>query len=178
MSHARLPFHRVQQWTGEYFIPAALNQVGLHIHLGHGGDPCPVEPDLNPMEEFNPMTVDDDETEQWEEHSQSQSMPCADHATLLCIVDRSGIHDLPVHWCRCAGHLNDDRQLFAMGLFPATFKLIKTAFTFHVLNDFRIENLECKTAALNFYNKLRRMTSNSFPDSVKVSLHSSECPFC
>jgi hypothetical protein len=136
------------------------------------------------MEEFNPMVVDDDDEDKWEDDNlgfghfgQTQSMPCADHVTMVCIVDRSGVHDLPVHWCRCPHHLSDDRQLFAMGLFPATFKLIKTAFTFHVLNDFRIENLECKTAALNFYNKLRRMTSNSFPDLVKVSLKPSEHPF-
>jgi hypothetical protein len=133
------------------------------------------------MEEFAPMAVDDDGKDTWEEgdlgfgyFSQTKSVPSADRVTTLCIVDRSGVHDLPVHWCRCPGHISDDRQLFAMGLFPATFKFVKTAFTFHVLDDFRIENLECKTAALNFYSKLRRMTSNSFPDSVQVSLNPSE----
>src|ERR1700675_2234238 len=87
---------------------------------------------------------------------------------MMCLVDHSGVHDIPVHWCQCPGHLTDERQLFAIGLFPSTFTSIKTAFTFQVLDDFRMDNLECKTAALTFYNKLRCITSKAFPDSVKV----------
>ncbi|KDQ52387.1 hypothetical protein JAAARDRAFT_114172, partial [Jaapia argillacea MUCL 33604] len=35
------PFHQVEQWTGEFFTPPWLWQVGVSLHLGHRGDPCP-----------------------------------------------------------------------------------------------------------------------------------------
>jgi hypothetical protein len=41
-------------------------------------------------------------------------------------------------------------------------------FTFRVLNDFLIDNLECSTSAMNYYSKLRRMTSSMFPHLVPV----------
>lgn len=40
-SHQRLPFHRVQKWTGEYFMPSWLREVGVCLHLGHSGGLCP-----------------------------------------------------------------------------------------------------------------------------------------
>jgi|ERR1700744_392543 hypothetical protein len=39
--HQRLPFHRVQKWTGKFFIPSWLREVGISLHLGHSGDSCP-----------------------------------------------------------------------------------------------------------------------------------------
>lgn len=53
-------------------------------------------------------------------------------------------------------------------MFPASFKKIKTTFTFQVLDDFLTDNRECKTAAMNYFNKLRRLTSNTFPHTVPV----------
>lgn len=186
-SHSRLPFHRVEEWTGEFFKPAWLRDVGVEIHLGHGGSPCPLEQDFNPLEDFDDsaMDVDNEDNSEydWEDREDSDDEEPPLNAfrdsirptgssgkavTFMCIVDRSGIHHLPIRWCRCPGHSPDDRQLFSMGLFPSTFKKIKTAFTFQVLDEFRIDNLECKTAAFNFYQKLKRITSNAFPDSVKV----------
>ena len=41
-------------------------------------------------------------------------------------------------------------------------------FTFRVLNDFLMDNLECGTSAMNYYSKLRRMTSSMFPHLVLV----------
>ncbi|KAF8260218.1 hypothetical protein EI94DRAFT_1458219, partial [Lactarius quietus] len=40
-SHQRLPFHRVQKWTGKYFMPSWLWEIGVNLHLGHSGDVCP-----------------------------------------------------------------------------------------------------------------------------------------
>ncbi|KAF8259615.1 hypothetical protein EI94DRAFT_1468206, partial [Lactarius quietus] len=40
-SHQRLPFHRVQKWTGKYFMPSWLREIGVNLHLGHSGDVCP-----------------------------------------------------------------------------------------------------------------------------------------
>ncbi|KAL4070615.1 hypothetical protein J3A83DRAFT_4358749 [Scleroderma citrinum] len=54
-------------------------------------------------------------------------------------------------------------QLTMAGLFPATTKQPRTAFTFHVLDDFIRDNVECGTLAMNYYSKLWRITSNGFP---------------
>ncbi|KDQ49018.1 hypothetical protein JAAARDRAFT_112798, partial [Jaapia argillacea MUCL 33604] len=35
-----------------------------------------------------------------------------------------------------------------------------------VLDHFHIDAVECKTAALNFYSKLQRITDNAFPDRL------------
>ncbi|KAG1740442.1 uncharacterized protein EDB91DRAFT_1082000 [Suillus paluster] len=54
-------------------------------------------------------------------------------------------------------------QLFQTGLFPASFTRPKTAFTFSVLDNFLLDNLECGTSAMNYYSKIRRLTSSIFP---------------
>ncbi|KAG1862833.1 hypothetical protein DFJ58DRAFT_656749, partial [Suillus subalutaceus] len=55
----------------------------------------------------------------------------------------------------CASALGPDMQLFEISLFPASFTSPKTAFTFAVLDDFLLDNLECGTSAMNYYSKLR-----------------------
>jgi len=40
-SHQKLPFHRVQRWTGKYFISSWMREVGISLCLGHSGDLCP-----------------------------------------------------------------------------------------------------------------------------------------
>jgi hypothetical protein len=54
-------------------------------------------------------------------------------------------------------------------LYPSTIKYPATAFTFSVLDNFHIDAVECKTSAYNFFNKIRRVTNNEFPDTVPVS---------
>jgi hypothetical protein len=59
-------------------------------------------------------------------------------------------------------------QLMMTGLFPATFSKPKTAFTFRVLEEFHLDNLECKTTPSQFFGRLRRLTNYEFPDTVPV----------
>ena len=59
-------------------------------------------------------------------------------------------------------------QLMMAGLFPATFHNPKTAFTFRVLEDFHLDNLECKTTPSQFFSRLRRLTNDEFPNTVPV----------
>ena len=59
-------------------------------------------------------------------------------------------------------------QLMAAGLFPATFQNPKTAFTFRVLEEFHMDNRECKTTPNQFISRLRRLTSDEFPNTVPV----------
>ncbi|KAF8260224.1 hypothetical protein EI94DRAFT_1773742 [Lactarius quietus] len=85
---------------------------------------------------------------------------------IITVVDRSGIHDIGVSWCQCSGAPKSDMQLMMAGLFPATFNNPKTAFTFHVLEDFHLDNLTCKTTPSQFFSHLRRLTNNKFPNTV------------
>jgi hypothetical protein len=65
-----------------------------------------------------------------------------DSNPVITIIDRSGVHEIGVRWC-CPNAPESDMQLMAAGLFPATFQNPKTAFTFQVLEEFHLDNLEC-----------------------------------
>ncbi|KAG2071463.1 hypothetical protein BDR04DRAFT_1128093 [Suillus decipiens] len=72
----------------------------------------------------------------------------------MVIIDKSRVHHLEVRCCHCPNALSSDIQL------P------KTAFTFRVLDDFLLDNLECGTLAMNYYSKLWQMTLSMFPHLV------------
>ncbi|KAG1786720.1 uncharacterized protein HD556DRAFT_1434677 [Suillus plorans] len=84
----------------------------------------------------------------------------------MVIVDKSGVHRLEIRCCECPNAMSPDIQMFRHGFFPASFNRPKTVFTFRVLNDFLLDSLECGTSAMNYYSKLRRMTSSMFPHLV------------
>jgi hypothetical protein len=88
--------------------------------------------------------------------------------TIITIVDRSGVHEIGASWCSCPDAPGRDMQLMMAGLFPATFRNPKTAFTFRVLEDFHLDNLECKTTPSQFFSRLRRLTNEEFPNTVPV----------
>ena len=56
-----------------------------------------------------------------------------------------------------------------MGLYPATVKQPATAFTFRALDNFLLANKISGNAAQSYFERLRRLTSPSFPDDVPVS---------
>lgn len=91
-------------------------------------------------------------------HADSKGQP------LLIIVHSSGVHQLPVRPCSCPDAEPFHLQLLNLGMYPASQARPKTVFTFGVLDEFLMENRECKVSAMSFYSKLKRMTSN-------VSLH-------
>jgi len=85
----------------------------------------------------------------------------------VTIVDVSGIHHLPVVFCSCdTADSQLDIAYLRMGLFPTSFERIQMLFTLDVLKDFRLSNLECKTSAYQYYQKLRRLTCPAFPTAV------------
>ncbi|KAG1720014.1 hypothetical protein EDB19DRAFT_1966658 [Suillus lakei] len=86
--------------------------------------------------------------------------------SMTTIVDKSGVHTHIIKYCMCTDAPSADLQLFRLGLFPASFTQPKTTFTFDVLDDFLLDNFECGTSAMNYYSKLRRMTTNVFPHLV------------
>jgi hypothetical protein len=167
-------------------------QVGVEIHLGHGGNACPTrrqcagsdpdgteaqdghgydgaaddEPDGGDVDDIEGEWVDEDDDE--DEDDEDYGLPKLKGEDVCVVVDKSGVHRIRVRPCVCNGCPPTDLQCLDMGLFPASLRRIKTLFTFAVLDDFRMDNLECKTSGLNYYNKLRRLTSNEFPRSVPV----------
>jgi hypothetical protein len=84
------------------------------------------------------------------------------------VVNQTGIFDMDILFCICSNKLPRDEQLLQAGLFPSSYKQIETAFTFSVLDDFLIDNLECKTTAQQYYSKLQIVTNRMFPDNVPV----------
>ena len=92
------------------------------------------------------------------------------HRSKLIIVASTGVFKRWIRWCHCAKSSDQYVQLLLRAkLFPASFKNPKTAFTFDVLDHFRLDALECNTAAMNFMSKIRRMTDEAFPSRVPVS---------
>ncbi len=87
---------------------------------------------------------------------------------VVTIIDRSGVHEIGVRWCCCPNAPKCDMQLMVAGLFLATFRNPKTAFTFRVLEEFHLDNLECKTTPSQFFSCLKRLTSDEFPNIVPV----------
>ncbi|KAG1787558.1 uncharacterized protein HD556DRAFT_1246604, partial [Suillus plorans] len=153
--HSLMPFHRISQWTGGFFEGTSLTKIGLEVHLGHAGEPCPRLTDE--------WCDTDDEGDQLTE---GPWIPLVNDPRTTTVVDTSGLHSMMIRFCQCAGALSHDMQLFKTSLFPASFTSPKTAFTFAVLDDFLLDNLECGTSAMNFYSKLRRITSSVFPHLV------------
>ena len=88
--------------------------------------------------------------------------------TLMIVVDSAGVFEMEVLFCACSDAKPMHEQLLRTCLFPATFKQIETVFSFSVLDNFLIDNLECKTTAQQYFSKLQSMTSSIFPDNVPV----------
>ncbi len=86
----------------------------------------------------------------------------------VTVIDKSGIHHLPVVKCLCPNAPEEHLQYLELGLFPSSYQIIKTVFTFGRAPpaDFRLSNLECKTTAYQYYSKLRRLTCPAFPKMV------------
>jgi hypothetical protein len=77
------------------------------------------------------------------------------HCHELTVMDISGVHQAWIKWCNCTNSKHEqEHHLLHMGLFPVSYKNIKTVFTFQVLNDFWMSNLECKTLVYQYYSKL------------------------
>jgi hypothetical protein len=139
--HAPHPFHRPQQWKDGSFENISLCDLGYVITLGHSIS--------------GPSCVDGDNL-------------FGDRRMRLIHIN--GVFEHYVRFCRCQGAISDHEQLFVYRLFPSSFDRPETAFTLDVLDYFGIDAMECKTSAQSFFQKLRRVTNNAFPDKVPVCL--------
>ncbi|KIN96427.1 hypothetical protein M404DRAFT_163087, partial [Pisolithus tinctorius Marx 270] len=160
--HKHQPFHRVEQWNGTFFEESSLQLAGLVLHVGHGGKHCPAGGCSN-----NEVTTE--EEDDWEDVDQDGCPPnlqAPKNQSCLIVVHTNGIHYCNVRYCRCPGAEDSHIQLMWAGMFPATTKAARTAFTFQVLDGFVQDNVECGTSVMNFYSKLCHITSNAFPHLV------------
>ncbi|KIK81906.1 hypothetical protein PAXRUDRAFT_53947, partial [Paxillus rubicundulus Ve08.2h10] len=115
-----------------------------------------------------PQEVPDKE---WEHSKPAAWPPCLwvpDTPGYLSVVDTSGVHYCNLAYCNYTGSPYPHIQLLGAGLFPASTARLSIAFTFKVLDDFLPDNVECWTVALNYFSKLKRITSNVFPHLMPV----------
>jgi hypothetical protein len=145
-----------------------------------GPVPVPHQPIPQPVydsDQPDPINDDDSDDPEWEDvpaFSNTDSVPLRtptptiDEHDLhhLLIVDSSGIISLPVIWCACDDTAGKDLLLLDLQMWTASYENIKTVFTFDCLDDYRLSNLECKTSAYQYYQKLRRLTNPAFFQSV------------
>lgn len=139
-THTHHPFHRPQRWRDGSFENVPLCDLGYVFALGHSCSGRFCQDDENLFGDRR-MTV----------------------------VHVNGVFELCVRFCRCEGASSEHEQLFSHRLFPSTFNRPETAFTLDVLDYYGIDAMECKTSAQSFFQKLRRVTNNAFPDEVPVS---------
>ncbi|KAN0136041.1 hypothetical protein V8E53_006202 [Lactarius tabidus] len=78
-----------------------------------------------------------------------------------------GVFTMEILFCTCSNSESKDTQVLQMCLFPSTYKQIETAFSFSALDNFLVDNLECKTNAQQYFSKLQSITSTMFPDYVQ-----------
>ncbi|KZT52119.1 hypothetical protein CALCODRAFT_420767, partial [Calocera cornea HHB12733] len=132
--HSRNPLHWIETWNGDFFERTSLQKLGLTIHLGHRGLPCPTTSSATPV--------------------------------AFTIVHINGVHNVSLAFCSCDGASERYLQLLGSRLFPVTYELPKTAFTFAVLKDFHLHTLCSKKSAYDYYAKLVRQTSDVSPASA------------
>jgi len=168
--HQESPFHFIEKWTGSFFQATSLNEEGFTLNLCHDGVSCPgSNPEAETQNTQAGTQGTGGGTQETKAGTQGAQQPAGDKKCLV-VVDVSGVHQLQIGWCRCKDAPAADIQLLRRRLFPASISNPSTAFTFGLLNHFYIDSVECKTSALSFFSKLRRLTNDSDPDSVPVCL--------
>ncbi|KAF8433100.1 hypothetical protein L210DRAFT_3507212 [Boletus edulis BED1] len=69
----------------------------------------------------------------------------------------NGVHFINVNYYHCPGSLLVHQQLLRGRLFPVTLQRPSTAFTFHMLDDFIWDNLECVPSLIREKNRYREL---------------------
>jgi hypothetical protein len=149
-----------------------MHQLTLDLH--HYPDDCPSVPINIETQMMFGLDISDEGDEFADGYDPLEPSASTTHSgtrSHLIIISSTGIFRRSIRWCHCAKSPDQYVQLLLRAkLFPASFKNPKTAFTFEVLDHFRVDALECKTAAMNFMSKIQRITDEAFPSRVPVSL--------
>jgi hypothetical protein len=89
----------------------------------------------------------------------------------MTVVHVNGVFEHCVRFCKCQNAKPQHIQLFDHRLFSSTFDRPETAFSLDVLEYYSIDSMECKTSSQSFFQKLRRVTNNAFPEDIPVSFY-------
>jgi hypothetical protein len=81
---------------------------------------------------------------------------------LITVLDVNGFHEIDISSCGCDSSELLDLQMFSSRLFAASTDNPKTAFTFDVLEQYRLVNLEAKITAHSFMQALVRLTTDEY----------------
>ena len=161
--HRDLPFHSIEFWTGTHYERDWLCNLGVVIHLGHHGRPCPVRDPVKLLREQQPYTDD------WNIYFSPSSL--ADKpldCIFTTVANNNGIHKAWIRTCSCKEGY-EEYDFLQLGLYPASHTRIETVFTFDLLRHCRLDNLECKTSVYHLWSKLKRLTCPFFPNGVPAS---------
>ncbi|KAI0037558.1 hypothetical protein FA95DRAFT_1506816, partial [Auriscalpium vulgare] len=136
-THLDNPFHQVEEWVGTYFKRRGLQELGLVIRLGHGGDVCPC------AKEPVSMTV-----------THVNGIHTCDIQFCGCFpLGKYNSVEAPV-------------QLANAGLWPASYKNPRTVSTFHAVREYNQFSLQAKVNVMDYNRVKLRMTNNAFRDDV------------
>ncbi|KAG1856166.1 hypothetical protein F4604DRAFT_1685567 [Suillus subluteus] len=158
VEHSLRPFHQISQWNGYFFERTTLTKLGVEIHAGHRGKPCPhhdwVWKDTDDEGRYAPGTPGPGEdAPSVEVPPEFPEAYDGDPDVFVEPASGAAAQDFP--------------ELFKMGLFLASFTRPKDLHSpLHCWTDFILDNLECGTSAMNYYSKLKCITSSVFPHLV------------
>ena len=86
----------------------------------------------------------------------------------MTIVHEGGVHKFSVRFCTCDSTAKDHVQLLEARLWPATWSIPSTAFSFGVLEQFQLLSVKCTISAHDFFAYLSAATDSDFPADVTV----------
>ncbi|EFI26753.1 hypothetical protein CC1G_15677 [Coprinopsis cinerea okayama7 len=152
-SHRRNPFHRVEVWNKTHFTPSWLWRTGLILSLCPSGRCDQDRATLSDAPDALP------EPDDCTYGAKPDKRVWEDDISVIVVVHLTGIHHLPVRFCSCHDAADNDIQLLRFDLYPTSYKEARSAFTFQLLDDYLLQNLECNTSAFHYYSKLRRLTN-------------------
>lgn len=94
---------------------------------------------------------------------------------IFTVYHTNGDHQVRVSYCGCPRATTDTSnvrlsQIFAQRWFPATWSQPRTVFTFDMLQQFHILNLQSKCNMYDYYRTILRIRNNAGVENQPVSL--------
>ncbi|KAF8205189.1 hypothetical protein K438DRAFT_1543320, partial [Mycena galopus ATCC 62051] len=130
--HKDNPLHRVERWTGKFFVNSSLKDLGLRVQLGHPPHECCAEP----LEAHTSFVV-------------LHTNGIHEVAVYTCDCEHRTTAGPP------------EMQMLRAGWFPATDDRPRTCATVACLDFFMLTTLQAKTTAYDFYKVLERLTDHT-----------------
>ncbi|KAF5319975.1 hypothetical protein D9611_011068 [Ephemerocybe angulata] len=164
VGHRTEPFHRVERWVADHWVPAWLWHVGTIICLGHGMQPCPrYQATREALEKrcTNINEVDDFSGDP--SFGAKPAKTTIGSGEVVAFVHTNGYHHLPVFTCFCPTSPPDEVQYLRHSFYPTTSKSVSTVFTFEVLKHVHLLKVHTHMASDSYSDVLRRLTNSSFP---------------